>query len=781
MSAPPAASSTRWVLAAILAGVLAGHLPWLAPALEDIDSTNFALGVRAFDVAQHQPHPPGYPIFIALAKGSTAVARGLVPAGAPSTWAEARGLAVWGALLAALAVAPLFVFFRTLDGNRWHGVLAAALTLANPLFWLNASRPLSDVPGLGVALVAQALLASAFATQRDVGRARRGEAVDRARLMRSGRLLVAGALVSGLAIGMRSQTAWLTLPLLALVLADRRGRDVAGALLGAAITFAIGVLLWLVPLVVVSGGPASYVAALASQAGEDLAYVDLVATNPTPRRLAFALIRTFVFPWVSTPLAIAVLVAAAAGVLACVARDRRALATLAASGGVYLLFHLFFQETITTRYAIPLVVPVAWLAIRGLATLGPVATWAGGLGLIAASLALAIPATMSYGRIGGPEFRAIDEVMAAREALPEARRPVLAMHHAVWRAARGEPIAGLALPSPAGREWTLLADYWLGGGRQPVWMLAESRRTDLALIDPHARRTRMAYRWPFDVPTFVGGVRPQDVDWVDIDPPGWFATDGWALTPELAGAAERQRRGPAQGGITAWIRRRDGEAALMVGGRNLGAAGEPDVRVTLRVDGTVLREWVVPPQPGFFLDLTMLPAGVLSGEGFAKLELLAAAADGSARPVRAAIEQFDVQPPDRVVAGAGEGWHEAEFAPSTGQLWRWTSERAVLRALAPASAPLELTLGGESPLAYFDRPPQVAVLACDREVKRFSPDRDFRERVTIPAGALKPCGGRLTVTTDETFVPDERSGNGDRRRLGLRMYEVTLAAGVAGR
>ncbi len=73
------------------------------------------------------------------------------------------------------------------------------------------------------------------------------------------------------------------------------------------------------------------------------------------------------------------------------------------------------------------------------------------------------------------------------------------------------------------------------------------------------------------------------------------------------------------------------------------------------------------------------------------------------------------------------------------------------------------------------------MLACDREVKRFSPDRDFRERVTIPAGALKPCGGRLTVTTDETFVPDERSGNGDRRRLGLRMYEVTLAAGVAGR
>ena len=52
---------------------LAAHLPFLPPTLEDIDSINFALGVRDFDVAQHQPHPPGYPVFIALAKASTAV------------------------------------------------------------------------------------------------------------------------------------------------------------------------------------------------------------------------------------------------------------------------------------------------------------------------------------------------------------------------------------------------------------------------------------------------------------------------------------------------------------------------------------------------------------------------------------------------------------------------------------------------------------------------------------------------------------------------------------
>jgi len=55
------------ILSVLVLLVLAGHLPGLASTLEDLDSFNFALGLRDFDPRKHQPHPPGYPVIIALA------------------------------------------------------------------------------------------------------------------------------------------------------------------------------------------------------------------------------------------------------------------------------------------------------------------------------------------------------------------------------------------------------------------------------------------------------------------------------------------------------------------------------------------------------------------------------------------------------------------------------------------------------------------------------------------------------------------------------------------
>ena len=62
------------LLAALALVFALAHVPFLATSLEDIDSVNFALGLRDFNVAEHRPHPPGYPVYIALGKVAKAVA-----------------------------------------------------------------------------------------------------------------------------------------------------------------------------------------------------------------------------------------------------------------------------------------------------------------------------------------------------------------------------------------------------------------------------------------------------------------------------------------------------------------------------------------------------------------------------------------------------------------------------------------------------------------------------------------------------------------------------------
>src|SRR5919106_3183787 len=89
------------------------HLPPLPPALEDIDSLNFALGLREFDPVLPQPHPPGYPVYIALGRVSYAVVARA--SSSPDQLAtEALALSVWSVIAGAVAIVAAASLFRTL-------------------------------------------------------------------------------------------------------------------------------------------------------------------------------------------------------------------------------------------------------------------------------------------------------------------------------------------------------------------------------------------------------------------------------------------------------------------------------------------------------------------------------------------------------------------------------------------------------------------------------------------------------------------------------------------
>lgn len=751
-------------LTAIALAFLATHLPFVAPGPGTVDAMNFALGVREFDPSDHQPHPPGYPVFIALGKITrTIVALG--PADADSVRNEARALAIWSVIFGAMAAFPLFIIFRSLELNDRRAAAATVLTLLSPIFWFTAVRGMSDIPGLSAACIAQAILLTAHRRRQSSGRP-------------AWRLVLVGAILSGLAIGMRSQTMWLTIPVLIVVTVEHlrdpfAGRARSAVLVGSA--FIAGILLWAVPLMSATGGPNSYLASLGHQAALDRADSDMLVHRPSAGRLAIGLVSTFGYPWANPYLAAVVLLLTTIGVLVMAMRSRAALGWLAVTCVPYAVFHLLYQDPAFSRYALPTIPAVAYLTVCGLERLSS-RTLPALVGLMAAAcLMVAAWPVVLYGASGGTGYQAITSVRRALEREP-AVRPVLAAHHEVGLATRGERVAMPTLPFPRGREWLEVVKYWREGGTAPVWFFADTGRTDLALIDPSARRLQAKFRLPFSNRFFLSGARPSGVNWYEIVEPGWMAGEGWALTPESAGVAWHNGWGLGARPITAWIRRRSEPAVMMIGGRNLGRPGEPDVRFEMAMDGRPIAAWTVAPEPGFFLKTIDLPGGALEGgDRYATLTISARSADGVIRAVNAAIEQFDVQSITRPVYGFDTGWYQLEFDPKARKLWRWTGPWAAVR-VHHAGRNLTLRITGDSPLKYIDQVPNVTVRAGDRVLGRFSPAENFVFEVDVPTDAIDRASGEILIESDVTFVPDDRLHNGDVRRLGLRIFDVSLTS-----
>ncbi len=721
--------------------VLAAHFAVLPPSLEDIDSVNFAMGVRGFDVAQHQPHPPGYPVYIALARIATP-ALAAVGIAAP----DVRGLAIWSALGAAALVPLLFWLVRGIDGDEHRAAITAVLSVCTPLVWFNGARPMSDTIGLALAVASLAAMASTVGDP--AGAARRD---------------VLGALLAGLSIGIRSQMVFLTLPLMAFVLLlSRRRLEMIGA-------FGAGVAVWALPLVVLSGGPAGYLRALGSQAGEDFAGVVMLWTNPSPRVAVFAALDSFVRPWDSAVLGGIVVSLAAAGAMVLARRAPRALALAVLTFGPYAIFHLLFQETLTTRYALPLVPLSAYLTAVTLTSAPSRFAWIGAAALAAAGLLLAAPATAAFGREPSPVFSMLSEIAIVGD---RGAQPIVGMHRRVFtETRRARTYAGNApgtlLPTPRDYEWLEMTRSWREGFDGEAWFLADPRRTDLALIDRRHARVR-EYRWPFRAPVYVGGIRPNEIDWHILSQPGWFLERGWALTPEVAGIAERDGWGPHRRPSTGWVRRRASDSVMVIGGRHLG--GDPPVTVVASLDDRAIATFEV--RPGYFLQFLDVPAAALAGEGrYAALTVSAKSAGAATPPV--GLEQFDIQPRDRAVFGVDEGWFEPEYNPATAKSWRWTSERAFVR-IHNAGRAVKLRFTGENPRYYFDAAPLVQVRAGDRVLAELRPSADFSAEVDVPADVLQAAGGRIAITSDRAFVAGEREGTADRRRLALRIYSVSV-------
>ncbi len=765
------AAGPLWRAGLLATVFLAFHLPYLPASLEDLDSINFAMGIRDFDVAHHQPHPPGYPVFILIAKAIHVVA--------PQ---EVTVLALMSVLAGALGVVAIAALYRRLDGadmGAWWSASAVALAMTSPLYWFTAARPLSDASGLAAALAVQAMTLGAT----------------------SAAGLTVAAFCAGLAAGLRSQVVWLTAPLLLYKVLHHGGHSghggssttgencsaaspvssvVASSVLASFGAFLAGILLWFVPLIIISGGLAAYWHALFDQGAADLENIQMLWTMHRPRELMDALYYAFVAPWATWTVAAIGLTCASLGALRMFRRRRRALMILTVAFAPYLAFDLLFQETFTSRYALPLVIPVAYLAVDGLRLL----PWDMGL-------AVAVAVAMFDARVGGtsiaayarakaPVFRMLDDMrrVASQASVP----PVLAMDRRESSDIRGPrkflgdamPAVAASLPAPPQHEWLEAVKYWNGGGRAPVWFVVDPRRASIDLIQ-HGEPIR--YRRGLPYPVLMSGVRPDDMDWYRVDRPEWYVGEGWSLTPEAAGVAMADGRDLSAGPIQGWASRDVLGGVLMIGGRNLEPTARP--RLTVSFADAVRDDVVLPPGP--FLRFISVPA-VDSNRPTDDFGIVITASPAA----RVAIEQFDASS-TRPVLGFGDGWHEQEYDPTTGRRWRWLSEQGTLRVRVPLKrlsrdqfeAPyVVLHIEGESPLTYFPHGSMLTVRAGARVLLRRLLDADFSLDLPFTNTGLDDDPG-ITLETDQVFSPADRSwrGSADRRHLGLRIFTCELRTG----
>jgi hypothetical protein len=384
-----------------------------APAWpDDWDGIGFLESVRDFDLARFRPHPPGYPVYVALLRVVDFVVRDPM-----------RACVVVAAGSGAAAVWFVWAAMRQIAGV-WAAWASAALVAALPVVWRACSGVGSEAPALACAAACVA------------GLAVRPGAGDGPRAWKGALALGLGA---GLGLGVR--LSWAPLYVAALALAPRplRARAWAAA--------ALGFTVWAVPLAAVVGPSRLHDLVAEQLAGHLGRWGGTIATEPGAVRVAWLVRDVFAdgFGAGSDLLGVVIAMLVGAGCLTAIAAwgtagwvGWRAAAVLA---GPYLAWVAFGQNLRDQpRHVLPLVVLLAGALVLRVARSPRALAIACALALLA-SLRTARDAMAR--RSTAPPSQQLVELV---RALPAAERPAV-FGVASVRFFELSDVAGVAFPA----------------------------------------------------------------------------------------------------------------------------------------------------------------------------------------------------------------------------------------------------------------------------------------------------------------------------------------------
>ncbi|MBI1746721.1 MAG: hypothetical protein HYR55_09055 [Acidobacteria bacterium] len=304
------------------------------------DEVLFARALHNFNLFVHSPHPPGYPVYVAI----TRVAKFFLQS-------DVRALVFTNVFFGSLLVIPtyfLYCLFLRPQAAWW----ATGFSLANPIIWIYSETGFSDMTALFWIITSLALL---FRYE-------------------SHRLFYLGMISFGIAVGIRPQHALFGAIFVPVLLGIKVWRAEAGAAWKGLLLLAATIAAWLVPLVVLAGGLSPYIELLRAHAADthDPGYLVL-----RHQMSAAVFVKTkFALMWGSDVLGAALMGLSVLGVvLFAVHAPIRALMLLLVTFLPWALLDFLWLHLYYPRYTMPSIILLNLFAVFGVFELWPRRPW----------------------------------------------------------------------------------------------------------------------------------------------------------------------------------------------------------------------------------------------------------------------------------------------------------------------------------------------------------------------------------------------------------------------